>query len=161
MSFFVQPTTSAIPKTKNIRKIGLFLTVILVIFAVTQLFNFDKFSTILTVLALPGGAAFAKLHASLFAILEVAAIPFLLSMKLSPAARFLSMAAGWLVVASWLFVAIWANVTLVGTPDSGLFGGIIPMLAGWWMVFFFLGLGILVAWVSWGMWPHMGGVKKR
>lgn len=153
MSFFVQSTTAPTPKTHNVRMIGIFLTAILVGMAVLQLFNLDKFSTILEAFTLPGGDVFTKLYSSILVVLEVTAIPFLLAMRLSPAARFLSMVAGWFVVVCWLFIAVWVNITMKGIFDSGLLGGVVPALAGWWMVFFYLGLGVLVSWVSWGMWP--------
>lgn len=149
MSFFVTATDPPQPKTKNVRKISLLLAGILLAMVVAQLFSFEKFPNVIADMHLPGGEVFAKLRAALIVTFEVFALPFLLGMRLSPAMRIVSMVAGWAVVMGWLAAAILMDKTV----NSGLLGATVPLASGWWMIFFVVGLGVLVAWSAWGMWP--------
>lgn len=160
MSFFVQPTSPTEPKTANIRLISLSLVAFFVIFAVTQLFKFEEFPAVIAGFWLPGGETTAKLVAALLVTGEVLALPFLLSMRLSPAMRVFSMALGWLVIVGWLFLALWANMTTNVIGSIGIFGATLAVPVGWWAVFFFGALGVLLAWASWGMWPTLPRRKK-
>ncbi len=160
MSFFVQPTTAQSPKTSNIRLISLSLAAVFVVLAVTQLFKFEDFPAVIAGFWLPGGEASAKLLAALFVTGEVLALPFLLSMRLSPAMRVCSMVVGWLVIAGWLFLGLWANLTTNVVGSMGFFGATLAPPVGWWAVFFFAALGVLAAWAAWGMWPIASHHKK-
>lgn len=160
MSFFVQPTIATQPKTTNIRLISLTLAAVFVILAVMQLFKFEDFPAVIAGFWLPGGEPTAKLVAALFVAGEIFALPFLLSMRLSPAMRVCSMVIGWLVLAGWLFLALWANLTTNVVGSMGFFGATLALPVGWWAVFFFAALGVLAAWASWGMWPTIPLRKK-
>jgi hypothetical protein len=153
MSFFVQPTTPTSPKTSNVRLISLTLAGVFIVLAVTQLFKFESFPAVIAGFWLPGGEPTSKLIAALLVTGEVMALPFLLSMRLSPAMRIFSMVLGWLTVAGWLFLALWANLTTNVVGSMGIFGATLKLPVGWWAVFFFAALGVLAAWASWGMWP--------
>jgi len=151
MSFFVQPTLALPPKTKNTTKVSLFLVALFTLMAVAQLFSFEKFPDVFG-LTLPGREASAHVYAALIVTLEVAAVPFLLSMRLSFAMRVVSMLAGWCVVTAWFIVTLWENITHA-IPNTGLLGATASLPIGWWSVLFCMGLGILVVWTSWGLWP--------
>lgn len=159
MSFFVQPTAPSTPKTDSVQKVSLFLAAIIIVMAVAQLFSFEDFPSILAALSLPGGEVLAKVWSAIIVTLEVAALPFLLSMVLSPAARFLSMIAGWLSIGGWISVSFLAALT-EGQINIGLLGASVPLVGGWWTFFLSLGLGILMAWASWGMWPSVSMKRK-
>ncbi len=157
MSFFVQPTDAPKPKSQNVRIVSIITAGVLVVLAVSQLFSFEDFPGVLASLWLPGGDAMARMLAALIVSVEVLAVPFLLSMKLSPAMRAFSMVMGWLVAATWIKLTLWENLTTNAITNVGLLGATVPLPTGWWSVCFALAFGILVAWASWGMWP----LKRR
>ena len=161
MSYFVQATVAPRPKTKNIRTASLALVAIVVVMAVAQLFTFEKFPAVISDMWLPGGGVFSPLYAALIVSFEVLAVPFLLSMRLSPAMRVFSMAAGWITVVAWFVVALWENMTQDVISNSGLLGASVHLPVGWWSVLFSIALGVLVAWASWGMWPLTTKHHKR
>jgi hypothetical protein len=153
MKFTVQATPAPRPKSKNIRPIAIVLVAIFTVMAVAQLFTYERFADVLNAYDLPGGVATATIAAAWLVVAEVAAIPFLLGMRLSPLARMTGVIAGWLVVIGWLKLSVWGVFT-GNTPDNvGIFGDTLVLPGGWWIVFFMAALGVLVAWVSWGMWP--------
>ena len=153
MSFFVQPTVAPLPKTKNTRLISFVLAFILVAMAVSQLFAYELFPKVIAQFNLPGGIVFAHLLAGVLVMLEVVAIPFLLAMCLSPAMRIVSMVTSWVAVTAWLLLSLWQNIAINGATNSGILGASLPLPVGWWSVLIYAGLGVLVAWASWGMWP--------
>lgn len=153
MSFFVQSTPSPELKAENIKIASIALAGVFVLLAVAQLYSYEDFPDVLASLWLPGGRPLATVLAALLVVSEVLAVPFLLSMRLSPAMRVMSMVAGWLAIVAWLKIAISINLTTNATTNSGILGATIPVSPGWWMVGLFIALGALVAWVSWGMWP--------
>ena len=152
MSFFVQSTRATSPTTDSVRYASIALAAILVILAVAQLYSFEDFPDVIASMGIYS-RPIAELFAALLVTGEVLAIPFLLGMRLSPAMRVISMIAGWLVIVGWLKIAIILNVTTNAVTNSGILGATVPVSAGWWMVIFFVILGVLSAWVSWGMWP--------
>lgn len=147
------------PKTDNIRMIALLLAVILLVMVLAQLFSFEKFVPLIEKFGFPGGEAMAVLVAGVIVISEVFTLPFLLRMRLSPLMRLFSMICGWLVVAGWLMLAVWANITKPDIETIGFLGTSIDLPVGWWAVAYVIALGILTAWVSWGMWPGFTGSR--
>lgn len=152
MSFMSRATEAPKPKTRNAWLASLLLTVFLVVMIVGQLFTFEDFPSTLDAMWLPGGSTFATIAAALIVTFEVLALPFLLGLRLSVAMRVLSMLFGWLTIATWLVVSV-GNVVNGGVANSGLLGATVPLLVGWWSVLFCVALGVLAAWVAWGMWP--------
>lgn len=134
---------------------------IIAVMAVAQLFTFENFPAVIASIWLPGGEVMARVIAAFIVIAEILALPFLLSMRLSPLFRVVSMVLGWIIVLKWLFFAIWENVMLATLTNTGMFGATVPLPVGWWSVFFSLALGILIVWASWGMWPKMKRSKKH
>lgn len=153
MRFFVHTTSPPTPKNFPVRIASIALTAVFVILAVAQLYSFEDFPDVLASLWLPGGHPFATLLAALIVTGEVLAVPFLLSMRLSPAMRAMSMFAGWGVMLTWIKLTVFSLMTTDAVINSGVLGATIPVAPGWWLVGVFIVLGAATGWVSWGLWP--------
>lgn len=153
MTFFAIAVPAPTPKTDNVPKVALFLAAIILVMVIAQLFHFEDFVPLVETFGLPGGALIAQLFATGIVVLEVAALPFLLRMRLSKAMRFVSMVSGWLALMLWMMVQIYLNSVYPGVQNSGLVGSVVETSVGWWSVFLLGAFGILAAWASWGMWP--------
>jgi hypothetical protein len=160
MSFFVRSTAAPEPKTKYVGYASLVLAAIFVILAVTQLYSYEDFPDVIASMWLPGGRTPAIIWAAIIVIFEVGALPFLLSFQLSPAMRVISMAAGWLVAAFWLVISVWVNVSVNAITNSGLLGATIPTTPSWWLVGATVFIGVMTAYVSWGLWPRRQELVK-
>lgn len=158
MSMFVSATESRAPKTKNSGMISLLYAAIIVILLVAQLFTYEDLPALIGGLGLLGGEACGPTTAVVLVVLELLALPFLLRMRLSPAFRVVSMAAGWLTAGTLLFLTIWE--TAVHTSNSVLLGATVPLPVGAWNVCVSLALCVLAAWASWGLWP-LGPTRKK
>ena len=154
MTFLVRPTPAPEPKTTNVRVLSIALAAVFVILAVAQLYSYEDFPQVVAGFWLPGGQVTAHIVAALLVVGEVAAVPFLLSMRLSPAMRWVSMVSGWLVIVGWLLISLWVNASMDPVGNAGVLGATIPTPAGWWIVSIFAALGVLAGWASWGMWPY-------
>lgn len=148
MKFIELPRFSQKPKSSYVQPVSLLLAAILLLMTVAQLFKYEEFPEVLATIGIGGWEGIA---AAIIVILEVAALPFLLFIQLTPAMRFLSMTAGWAVVAWWIVVSLTAAFN--GAGDSGFFGAVVDVPGSWGGVFFALSLAVLMAWASWGMWP--------
>lgn len=153
MSIFVHSTVAPEPRTRDAATISILYAVILVTFAVAQLFTFEEFLPYVQSLHLPFGDKLSYAFAPILVISEVFAIPFLLRMRLSPAFRYLSMGLGVLAAILWIFLSIWINTSGTKVNSVGFLGDVVTLMPGWWAVFLSLSLGILAAWSSWGLWP--------
>ena len=153
MSFLVSPTPAPQPKNKNIQSVRLIFAGLLVLLLTSQLFMFEKFPDVIDKMSLPWSTDAAPLvWAALVVVLETAALPFLLLMPLSRAARAVSMIAGWMVVVWWMMASLWLNMT-GESLNSGFLGATLDVPSGWWTVPFSLALAALAGWSAWGMWP--------
>lgn len=150
---FATASDSPKPKTKNVKTIALFYALILVVFVVAQLFSFEEFLGVVQGYGLFSDEALSRLFAALIVTSEIFALPFLLGMKLSKAMRVFSMICGWFVALFWAGVTKWIVFYGVGIENVGFLGDVVELVPGWWAVFASLGLGVLSAWASWGMWP--------
>jgi len=153
MKIFVKATKAKKPRTSESQKIAYAYAAILVIFALTQLFTFDKFLILVESFGLPGSDIVARLFVSTIVTSEVLALPFLLGLNLSQLMRVISMVLGWAVPLVWLKVTLWLLFTTNSVSNIGLLGTTIKLVPGWWLVFVSIALGILSAWASWGLWP--------
>ena len=160
MSFFVHATEAVRPRTKSIEVASLVLAALLIIMAVGQLFTYEKFAEVIKGLGFTSNDVTASLVAALIVVFEVAAIPFLLRMRLSPLARFLSMLSGWVVLIFWMSLSLWLNFTLNVASNSGVLGDTVKLPVDAWMVTFFAALIVLDACASYGMWPVSRKAKK-
>jgi hypothetical protein len=154
MTFFVQPSDATKPKARYVSYVSLALAAVFVILAVAQLYSYESFSDVIASMWLPGGRTYAPVLSATIVILEVAALPFLLSFRLSPAMRFISMLAGWLAASFWLIVSVWEILSVNAITNSGLFGATISTTPGWWLVGVTMLVGLMTAYVSWGIWPR-------
>jgi hypothetical protein len=153
MNLFDKSTLAKEPRTKDAQKMAYLYAGLLIIFAVSQLFNFDEFLTLLESFWLPGGVVVSHLLGVIIVISEVFALPFLFGMRLSPNIRIVSMIFGWLTALIWLKLAFWLNLTINAVSNMGFFGTTVRLAPGWWAVLFSLSLCILAAWSGWGLWP--------
>lgn len=140
------------PRTRDARNAALVCAGVFTFMTVAQLFSFEKFIPLLDSFDLPVGIS-GQAIAILLAVCSVLALPFLLQMKLSIAMRWFSMGAGWVIPVAWVFLAVWANLSTDQIDNIGFLGASVSIIPGWWAVCVPLGLGILVAWASWGQWP--------
>ena len=163
MSIFPKVSKAPIPKTKDAKRVAIFYAIIIVVFAVAQLFTYDEFPALMISLGLPGGEQFSVFLAALLVSAEVFALPFLLRMPLSWAFRYFSMGCGWLVAGIWLFITTSLAVQDGLADNIGFLGSAVAVMPGWWAVFVSIGLVIIAVWSSWGMWPGAlkPSVKKQ
>lgn len=154
MSFFVSPTSAPLAKTPLAERVAVAVAGLFVVLAVGQLFEFENFPSTLYDMWLPGvSQGISVLVAALVVTFEILAVPFLLRMRLSPLMRVVSMVAGWLVGVWWLAVLTWQNLNPAALTNNGLLGSTADLPIGWWSVTLMLGVGVLIAWSSWGLWP--------
>lgn len=161
MSFFIQPTYAPQPRGEATVPISLLYAGILTVMAVSQLFTFEEFLSLLQSFDLPMSAAMAYVLGPVIVVCEVLALPFLLRMSLSPAFRWLSMVLGWLVPILWLFLSMWVLASGAQAETFGFLGTVVSLTPGWWGVLLSLWLGVIAAWASWGLWPGLRGKAKN
>lgn len=160
MSIFVKSTEAKKPKLESSRWAALLLAGIVIVMLVGQLFTFEKFPAVLQSLGFFSSDASSKVVSALIVIFELAALPFLLRLRLSPLMRICSMVAGWLILLYWFVTSICLNVSLNISDNSGVLGDTISVPVGVWMLTFFMALGVLHGWASYGMWPLSRVTKK-
>lgn len=160
MSIFVQSTPALVPKTRRVSIVAVLYAAILTIMALGQLYTFEDFITLIGTYALPLPSAIAYAVAPLLIVCEVGAIPFLLRMRLSPAFRFLSMILGWTVAGVWFLLTLWVLVSNTPISTIGFLGTVGSLPPGVGAVLLSIGLGVLTAWASWGMWPIVSSKKR-
>ena len=148
------------PRTKESKHAAWAVAGVFTVMVVAQLFSLEKFIPLLESYDFSGTETGGVLAVLLVAF-SVGSLPFLLQMKLSVAMRWLSMIAGWIIIGLWLFLAIWMNVTDLQIENAGLLGASVALLPGWWVLCVVLGLGILVGWASWGLWPGRTKIKTK
>lgn len=160
MSIFAKSVQAKKPRLESSRWAALLLAGILVIMLVGQLFTFEKFPGVMQGLGFFSSEESSRIASALIVIFELAALPFLLRMQLSYLAHICSMAAGWAVILYWLITSVFLNITLNLSDNSGVLGDTLPVPVGAWMITFFMALGVLHGWASYGMWPFSGASKK-
>jgi len=159
MSFFVQSVPATQPKSAESLKISILYAVILVIFAVTQLFTFEEFMIFIQSVNLPFGESASYVFAPLLIVAEVFALPFLLRMRLSPAFRYVSLLLSCLAAALWIFLSSWIIFTNAPVETIGFLGTLVTLAPGLWALFISLSLAVLATWSAWGLWPGKPFVK--
>jgi hypothetical protein len=161
MSVFAQAAFPGEPKTKDSVKVSFFYAVILVAFAVTQLFTFEEFLEYVPTLNLPISDTASYALAPILIVAEIFALPFLLRMRISFAFRYFSMFLGWVAAGLWILITFWLASSGSQADTVGFLGTLVSIMPGWWAVFISLALGILAAWSSWGLWPGKYAKKKK
>lgn len=160
MSIFPVATEAKQPKSRGSQIAAIVLVAFLIIMVVGQLFTYEKFADVMNAFGLFASKGTATIVAALIVTFEVAALPFLLRMRLSPLARVISMVAGWGVLLFWLGLSCYLNITINLAPNSGVLGDTVKLPIEWWMVSFFVALGTLCAWASYGLWPKQS-IRKQ
>lgn len=153
MPLFVQPVSAPLARSIESRYVALCVAAVFVLLVVAQLFTFEKFIPLVASFGVEGGEPVAQLLVSILVTLEVAAVPFLLRMRISPLARLVSMVSGWLAVSMLLISQIILNAFAGSATSNGLLGATIELPVGWWSVALMAGFAVLVAWASWGLYP--------
>ena len=126
---------------------ALALSTVYLFLSITQLFAFEKFTDVVVGYGMAGGDIVAALIAGIMPLLEVAALPYLLSMGLSSRARQISKFA--VIAAPSLWLVVGFCLTVVGKIgiNSGLMGATLYTPVSWWIVLFaalFLWAALLV-----------------
>ena len=121
---------------------GFILGLVILILAVTQLFRFEEFPGIIKAMHLSGFGVTNWVLAIAIPALEIASIPYLISMRVPERLRAASKWSGLAVCAVWIVLTIWTSLYMGGSVQSGLFGGTIATASGWWTVLF----TFLLAW---------------
>lgn len=123
------------PASKRILYARYALAAIFVILILAQLFAFEKMGTTIAGLVPGLAVALAKPFAAIIVVLEVAALPSLLVVPLSPLARVCSRVAGPLAMVVW-YVVIYCGMLTARVPNSGLFGSDVTIPANFLSLLF-------------------------
>lgn len=116
---------------------------VIVLAVVAQLFTYERFGAVVGQYV-GIGVPMADIMAAGTVTLEVAALPYLLAMQLSKAARMCSRIAGWLVGATWIAASFYALV--YGVANVGLLGATVPISGGFYAVAVCLVFAVLILW---------------
>lgn len=158
MTVFVKPSIAPQPRNLLVRFLSVGLAGVFVIMALAQLFTFDELVEVIPALGLPLAGGFEYALIPLIVAAEVFALPFLLTMTVSVAFRWLSMFCGWFVAAAWVIISGYLLVNSMDVVNTGIVGmvvevgGVATFIVG-------LALTVLVAWASWGLWPARSRAK--
>ncbi len=116
------------------------LGVLYVGLAIAQLFTFEKFAGVVAGFNIAGGIVTANLLAIIIPLVEIAALPFLISVTMS-SGRLWRVARGSVLIAPvlWFVLSVWQNVSsLADKTNSGILGATIPTGVGIWFIAFTL-----------------------
>ena len=116
------------------RRIGMVLGLVVLVMAVSQLFEFEGLASIFTAFWATTTHD-GTLIAALVVTAEVFSLPFLLGMRLSVAMRLLSALLLLCVSAYWAAAAV-VGALVVSGIESGLFGGALVVETGFWFQLF-------------------------
>lgn len=118
---------------------------VMVALVVMQLFTFEDYPALIANFQLPGGMVVAWILAILIPFLEIASLPYLLSMKISQRLRLISRWAVLVTGAVWTILSVWVVIRMGTSVESGIFGATLATESGWWMVVF----SGLLFWSGW------------
>lgn len=104
--------------------------IIMIVFAVVHLFRVDTFVPELAK-ALDISRDTAGFAAGVIVCMEVFALPFLMRMKLSALAQYISGAFSVIVPLVWLLISIWTSGVAVSTAQFGEFR---YLESSWWLI---------------------------
>jgi hypothetical protein len=161
MKLFVTATPAPEARTPSTRAISFIYAAIIVVMLVAQLFSFEEFIQHLITLDLPGGRPTAHFVAAFTVAMELFALPFLLRMKTSPAFRYVSLAAGWIVAFIWIYISSWILLTVPEASTIGFLGTVVDTTPGGWGVLLSILFGIMAVWTTWGMGPQKPQQRKK
>lgn len=113
---------------------GLLLAGVYLVLIISQLFTYEKFYDVIAGLGLGGGKIFTGVLIGLLPLLEVAALPFLLSMNIPMAARSISRIAVVAAPSLWLLLYTVAIMQGADGVGAGLLGATVHTALSWWLV---------------------------
>lgn len=113
---------------------GLLLAGVYLVLIISQLFTYEKFYDVIAGLGLGGGKIFTCVLIGLLPLLEVAALPFLLSMNIPTAVRSISRIAVVAAPSLWLLLYTVAIVQGADGIGAGLLGATVHTTLSWWLV---------------------------
>ncbi len=120
---------------------------VLTMMAVTQLVDLQSFVEVFANYSLPRSEASPQITASILAITEVFALPFLLRMRLSYLMRWFSLLCGWAAVLLWACLTFYAFEKGLDLSNTGYFG-FVPWPMGVFSILFVITLVFLMAFSS-------------
>lgn len=121
------------------------VAVVIIVLVVMQLFTFENYPGLIANFQLPGGMPVAWIFAILIPLIEIASLPYLLSMKIPARIRIVSRWAVLVTGALWALLSLWVVIRMGMSVDSGIFGATLSTQSGWWMVVF----SGLLFWSGW------------
>lgn len=111
---------------------ALSLAVLFLMMAMFQLFTFEQFFSVVQSHSLPGGDLVTRALTYIIPLIELAALPYLLSMNISTRMRQISRTTVLAVPALWIVVTLWTFLHTNSSTNVGLFGATISVYADWW-----------------------------
>ncbi|MGB4762074.1 MAG: hypothetical protein WBP12_01800 [Candidatus Saccharimonas sp.] len=124
---------------------GIALAGLYVALLLSQLFTFEKFAEVTLGFGFPGGLATAWIVAVIIPLIELAALPYLISMRLPAWVRNVSY---WCVLAVpvlWLVILLWQLLSSSASQlNAGIFGATLTTALGPWLIVF----GVIMFWAA-------------
>lgn len=117
---------------------GFTLGLVFLVLAVTQLFRFEELPGIIKAMHLAGFGVTNWVLAIVIPTLEIASIPYLISMRVATRLRSVSKWSGLAACVVLIALTLWTSLYMGTSVQSGLFGGTIATSSGWWTVLFSL-----------------------
>lgn len=113
--------------------LGMFYLAIVIL----QLFTFEKFADVTRGYGFAGGMTTAAAIAGGLVLIEVSALPYLISMRMSQKWRRVAECAVIGTPIVWLLIALWLNLSpLTDKTNTGLFGATIATPVHVWLIAF-------------------------
>lgn len=107
------------------------------IFVIFQLYTFESFPGITLTFGIPGDMFTAFVVAILLPLVEIMALPFLISMRTGHRLRQISRKCVIAAPVLWLIIALWTNTQGMIGGEIGLFGATLPLENSHLIVIFF------------------------
>lgn len=120
--------------------------VVMVLLVVAQLFHFERMPGALIDMGMPGGEMVNRLVAMMLVSVELAALPYLIGMRVAGRWLSLSRHAVLAVGLVWVLIAAWgAGVGGVFNPPAALFGAAVEITGGWWLLWWSMLWAVLLS----------------
>lgn len=106
-----------------------------VAFVLSQLFTYEKFAEVILGFGLPGGVVTAWILAVTLPLIEVMAVPYLISMRVNKRMRRVSRLCVLAVPAVWLVLLLWILLSPSASQlNAGIFGATLVTTVGPWLL---------------------------
>ncbi|HEU0266742.1 MAG TPA: hypothetical protein VFQ70_03890 [Candidatus Saccharimonadaceae bacterium] len=131
MSVHFAQASYPLPVSRRLLSARYTLAAFFIIIVLAQLFAFSKLGATIQALVPMFSLRACQVTATVAVVLEVATLPGLLIVALSPLARVLSRIAGPLVLALW-YGLVYCGIRTAHVPNSGLLGSDVRVTADFW-----------------------------